>query len=69
MVIGYNHMSFHNGNEWSYTSATIGPLVVSLTGAQAYEFAMASQNTGDTAFGSNTDGYTVNNGFIVEAFL
>ena len=45
------------------------PAVVSLTGAQAYEFAMASQNTGDTAFGSNTDGYTVNNGFIVEAFL
>ena len=58
----YSHIGYYDSAEATYTSVTLGPLVVYLTGSIGYKFAAYSASTGDGLLTSNEAS------FMVEAF-
>ena len=58
----YSHIGYYDSSEATYTSITLGPFVVYLTGSTGYKFASYSKSTGDGFLTSDEAS------FMVEAF-
>ena len=67
---GISHLSREDSSSSTYSQAVIGPVVVSLTGGEAYKFVMRSVSNGDGRIntGTGTGLGDVYNSFLVESF-